>query len=145
MQIQRTVTVDRPIDSVFAYLSDFTTTTEWDPGTVRTTLQEGDGSVGTTYRNVSTFAGRQTELTYRVTDVLPGQRFALRGENKSVVAHDTMEFATTPGGTTVTYTADFQFKGIARLVAPLLTPALTKLGDEAERGIREALLRLESR
>ena len=145
MQIRRSVTVDRPIQRVFAYLSDFTTTTEWDPGTIRTTLQEGDGSVGTTYRNVSSFAGRQTELTYQVIEVSPDRRFALRGENKTVMAHDTMEFTPTPGGTTVTYTAEFSFKGLARLMAPLLTPALKKLGDEAERGLREALLRLESR
>lgn len=145
MQIRRSVTVDRPIQRVFAYLSDFTTTTEWDPGTIRTTLQEGDGSVGTTYRNVSSFAGRQTELTYQVIEVSPDRRFALRGENKTVMAHDTMEFTSTPGGTSVTYTAEFSFKGLARLMAPLLTPALKKLGDEAERGLREALLRLESR
>ena len=145
MQIRRSVTVERPLELVFAYLSDFTTTTEWDPGTVRTTLEQGDGSVGTTYRNVSSFAGRKTELTYRVIEVSPGRLFALRGENKSVVAHDTMEFTSTARGTTVTYTADFAFRGVARLVAPLLTPALTKLGDEAERGIREALLRLDSR
>ena len=36
MQIRRTVAVDKPIDSVFKYLADFTTTTEWDPGTVAT-------------------------------------------------------------------------------------------------------------
>jgi uncharacterized protein YndB with AHSA1/START domain len=144
MQIQRSVTVQRPIERVFAYLSDFTTTTEWDPGTIRTTLERGDGSVGTTYRNVSSFAGRQTELTYRVVELSPAHRFALRGENKTVVAHDTMEFTSIPRGTTVTYTADFSFKGFARLVAPLLRPALSKLGDEAERGMREALLRLES-
>ena len=45
---------------VFAYLSDFTTTTEWDPGTVRTTRESGDGGIGTRYRNVSRFLGRET-------------------------------------------------------------------------------------
>ena len=48
MLIERTVTVDRPPAEVFAYLADFTTTTEWDPGTVRTTRESGDGGVGTT-------------------------------------------------------------------------------------------------
>jgi hypothetical protein len=42
----------------------------------------------------------------------------------------------------VTYTADFAFKDLARLVAPLLAPAFKKLGDEAEQGLREALGRL---
>ena len=59
MQIQRSIeTTARPA-AVFAYLSDFTTTNEWDPGTVRTTRVSGDGGVGTTYHNVSKFAGRK--------------------------------------------------------------------------------------
>ena len=36
MKLQKTVIVDKPLDAVFGYLSDFTTTTEWDPGTVVT-------------------------------------------------------------------------------------------------------------
>lgn len=143
MQISRTVTAQKPIDRVFAYLSDFTTTTEWDPGTVVTTRAEGDGGPGTRYRNVSRFLGRQTELTYVVEQLEPGRMVRLRGENGSVVAVDTMTFTPAPpGGTTVTYRARFTFKGMTRLAAPLLTPAFRRLGDEAERGLQQALGRL---
>ena len=68
VSVQRTIVVDTPIDLVFGYLSDFTTTTEWDPGTVRTDKQSGNGGVGTTYRNISRFLGRTVELTYIVED-----------------------------------------------------------------------------
>ena len=129
-------------DRVFAYLSDFTTTTEWDPGTVLTERLEGDGGVGTTYRNVSKFLGRETELTYTVVDHSPPARFALRGENATVVAHDTMEVVADGAGSRVTYTADFAFKGVAKWLAPLLAPALKRLGDEAEKGLSGALSRL---
>ena len=143
MEIVRTVTVDRPVERVFAYLSDFTTTNEWDPGTVRTTRQAGDGGVGTQYHNVSEFMGRQTELTYVVLEVSPTEVFRLRGENKTLVAHDTMTFVPTPdGGTTVTYRAQFDLKGLAKLSAPFLAPAFKRLGDEAEDGLRAALQRL---
>jgi uncharacterized protein YndB with AHSA1/START domain len=140
--IERTVTVDRPLAEVFEYLSDFTTTNEWDPGTVETVRVSGDGGVGTTYRNTSRFAGRETELTYVVEDVVPERVFALRGENKTVVAHDTMTFRETPTGTEVRYVAEFDFKGPAKLLAPLLGPFFKKLGDEAEEGMRQALSRL---
>ncbi|MER7072840.1 SRPBCC family protein [Terrabacter sp. NPDC000476] len=146
MDVERSVTVQQPVDRVFAYLSDFTNTTEWDPGTVHTERVAGEGGVGTRYRNTSRFLGRETELDYLVTESVPGERFALRGENATVVAHDTMTFVRTleggTEGTTVTYRADFEFKGVARLVAPLLAPAFKKLGDEAEQGMRQALSRL---
>jgi carbon monoxide dehydrogenase subunit G len=142
MRVQRTVTVEKPLDKVFTYLSDFTTTTEWDPGTVKTVRASGDGGFGTEYLNTSTFNGRQTELTYTVIDLVPNTRIGLRGENKTLVAHDTMTFRETGNQTEVTYTADFTFKGVARLVAPFLKSAFTRLGDEAETGMASALARL---
>ena len=42
----------------------------------------------------------------------------------------------------MTYTADFAFKGLARLAVPFLSGAFRTLGDEAERGLRDALARL---
>jgi uncharacterized protein YndB with AHSA1/START domain len=147
MRLQRTVTVRKPLETVFAYLSDFTTTTEWDPGTVKTVRTSGDGAFGTEYLNTSSFGGRETQLTYVVVDLVPNRHIALRGENKTVIAHDTMTFQETGDGvgatyTEVTYTADFTFKGISRLVAPLMKPAFTRLGNEAEAGMAEALGRL---
>ena len=63
MRLRKTVVINKPRDAVFDYLSDFTTTTEWDPGTVVTVNHHGDGGVGTTYLNTSTFLGRKTQLT----------------------------------------------------------------------------------
>lgn len=139
MEITRKVTVPRPIGEVFTYLADFTHTEEWDPGTVRTTRQEGDGGVGTRYHNVSRFLGRETELTYVVTELSEPANITLRGENETVVAHDDMSLAATSEGTTITYRATFDFKGIARFMAPLLYPALRHLGNEAEKGLQRAL------
>lgn len=142
VQIRRTVAVDKPIDVVFAYLSDFTTTTSWDPGTVRTVRDRGDGGVGTEYLNTSRFLGRTTQLKYVVQEIVPSRRIRLRGENTTVVADDTMTFLAIPGGTEVTYTAEFGFRGAARYLAPLLRPALRRLGDEAEAGMRTTLATL---
>lgn len=142
MKLLRTVVVNKPLGAVFGYLSDFTTSTEWDPGTVRTVRKEGDGGVGTIYLNTSTFRGRTTELTYVVDDLVDQRLIQLRGENDTVVSVDTMTFRTVAAGTEVAYGVEFTFKGAARFVAPMLQPALERLGNEAEAGIREALGRL---
>ena len=68
----------------------------------------------------------------------------LRGENKTVVSVDTMTFRRAGAGTEVTYTAEFTFKGPSRLLAPLLRPAFTRLGNDAEEGLRSALVGLRS-
>lgn len=142
MRIERTVTVDVPVRRAFDYLADFTTTTEWDPGTVSTVRRDGDGGVGTTYRNTSRFLGRETELTYVVEELVPDERVRLRGENKTVVSVDTMTFRPVAMGVEVTYTAEFTFKGLSRWLAPLLKPAFVRLGNQAESGLRTALTQL---
>lgn len=139
MEIRRSVTVATPVSRAFAYLADFTTTTEWDPGTVSTTRTSGDGGVGTTYHNVSRFLGRETELDYEVVERVEGERIVLVGRNATVTAEDTMAFTGDDTTTTLTYTARFTFSGLTRFLAPLLAPAFARLGNEAEEGLRRAL------
>ena len=141
MRLTRTVMSPRSVEDVFAYLSDFTTTTEWDPGSVQTTRSSGDGGVGTKYANTSRFNGRETSLEYTVVDFVPNARVQLRGENKTVTAIDTITVEATPDGTRVTYDANFTFRGIAAVAVPFLKGAFKRLGDEAEVGLREALSR----
>ncbi|MGW6277037.1 SRPBCC family protein [Kribbella sp. NPDC055071] len=140
--IEREVVVTAPATQVFDYLADFETTEEWDPGTVRTVRTDGDGGIGTTYRNTSRFAGRESDLIYVVQELARPLRVVLRGENKTVVARDTMTFRGDDRGTTVSYRAEFRLKGLARLAEPFLRPQFKKLGDNAEQGLRDALGRL---
>ncbi len=140
MKIIRSVTLARPVSEVFAYVADFTNTEDWEPATVSTIRESGDGGVGTHYLNTSRFLGRETKLTYVVTEIAEPSTLKLRGENETVIAHDHMKLEPTPsGGTALTYTATFEFKGLARFVGPLAAPALWRLGNEATKGLQQAL------
>ena len=142
MKLERTIRAAQPIEKVFGYLADFTTTTQWDPGTVLTTRVSGDGGVGTVYANRSRFMGRENDLTYVVEELEPFHRIALRGSNGTVVAHDSLELAAEGAGTVVTYRVTFEFNGLARFLGPLLALPMKKLGDEGAAGMSAALSRL---
>ncbi len=140
--LERTVRVDKPLAQVYDYLVDFENSEEWDAGTVRTTRVSGDGGVGTTYENVSRFLGRESELTYVVIALEPQRTIALRGENKTVVAHDTITLSGDEQSTEVRYAAEFEFRGVAKYLEPLLTLPLKRLGDDAQDSLQIALDRL---
>jgi len=145
--IERTMITAAAPQAVWAYLSDFTTTNEWDPGTVSTVRRSGDGGVGTVYDNTSRFAGRETRLVYTVVDSTAPTRIQLRGENESVVATDTITLSAEGSGTRVHYRADLEFRGMLRRLDPLFSlPVLNlpfkRLGDGAQQGIQRALDRL---
>ena len=143
MHVERTLTVPRPIESVFDYLGDFTHTNEWDPGTVETTRASGDGGLGTTYANTSEFMGRQTSLEYETITFDRPTKLQFRGHNKTATATDTMTFSSIGGGTEIHYRADFDFGRLLNLVAPLfLKRKLDKLADETVAQLEKALLNL---
>ncbi len=129
--IERTITVETPLQSVWDFLTDFTTTEKWDPPTVSTALVSGDGSVGSVYRNVSKILGRETEIEYTVVELRPREVFRLKGETSSMTMVDTMTFSEEDGRTVVTYSAEFNPEGAAKLLAPLMPLGLKKLGDDA--------------
>jgi carbon monoxide dehydrogenase subunit G len=143
MHVERTFSVPRPVETVFDYLSDFTTTNEWDPGTIETTRTSGDGGVGTTYANTSEFNGRRTELVYETRVHERPDRVHFQGKNKTVTTVDAMSFVPSAdgAGTQITYRADFQFVFPLNLVAPLvLRGKLDKLADETVEQIEKSLL-----
>jgi carbon monoxide dehydrogenase subunit G len=130
----------RPPAETFAYLSDFSTTEEWDPGVVEAE-RLGDAPVGegTEFRLVADFLGRKTALTYRIVEFQPDQAVTLRGENTPVVSLDRITCEPSDGGTRVTYDADLSLKGPLRIADPLLGLAFKRVGDRALDGLREAL------
>jgi carbon monoxide dehydrogenase subunit G len=124
----------------FAYLSDFSTTEEWDPGVVEAErLGDPPIGAGTEFRVVARFLGRTTALTYRVVEFEPGDVVTLRGENATVVSLDSITVEPADGGTRITYDADLTLKGPLRLADPLLGLAFGRVGHRALEGLRTAL------
>ena len=130
--VDREVTTRTDPQRVWEFLSDFTTTEQWDPPTVRTVRTTGHGGVGTVYENTSRILGRDTDITYTVVESEPPRLLRLRGRSSSMTALDTIEVSPVEGGgTRVHYTAEFSLQGAAKLVEPLMPLGLKKLGDDA--------------
>ncbi len=130
----------RGLEDVFAYLSDFSSTAEWDPGVVRAQRLDSDRiDVGTRFHLVASFLGRENELTYEVVEYTPPRSVTLRGENATVVSLDRITFEPLDEGTRVTYEAELTLKGPLRLADPLLGLAFGRVGGRALAGLRTTI------
>jgi hypothetical protein len=137
-----TIATPRPLDEVFAYLSDFSNTLEWDPGVIEAQrLDDKPVTKGSEFRIVSEFLGRKTSLLYRIVEFDPPWLVTFRGVNSTVVSLDRLTFEYFGGGTQVTYDADLTLKGPFKLADPLLALAFSHVGDRALGGLRETLSR----
>lgn len=130
----------RPPEEMFAYLSDFSTTVEWDPGVVEAE-RLGDAPVreGTEFRLVAVFLGRKTPLTYRIVEYDPPSAVTFRSESSTVVSLDRITFEPFDGGTRIIYDADLALKGALKLADPLLRVAFRRVGARALAGLRRTL------
>jgi carbon monoxide dehydrogenase subunit G len=140
--VERTFDVDKPAETVVAYLKDFAHAEEWDPGTKRCTQESaGPVDVGTTWHNVSEVKGRETELTYELTQSDP-DHLTFVGTNKSATSTDDIRVVDAPGGSRITYRAEIVFHGLAKVATPFLDGEFERLGDETVDGIKAAVAKL---
>ena len=137
--VSRTFTTTATPDAAYAYLSDFTHAEEWDPGTQSCERTSGDGGVGTTYRNVSKFLGREVVVTYTTAELAPPTRVHLRGTNEQFEGHDIFEITASGRGSQVRYTAQMSFSGLARLAAPVVAAYLPVLARKTVDQLRTSL------
>ncbi|QIX26665.1 polyketide cyclase [Nocardioides sp. JQ2195] len=137
--VTRTFITKAAPERVHDYLADFTNAEEWDPGTKSCTLSNGDGGVGSTYRNVSVFLGRETEIEYTVAELERPTRIHLVGRNEQFEGHDVLGVRAHAEGAEVTYHAEFAFRGAARLAAPLVAAYLPRLAEKTIRQLRASL------
>jgi carbon monoxide dehydrogenase subunit G len=131
----------RPPEEMFAYLSDFSTTEEWDPGVIEAKrLGEEPVGEGSEFRLLASFLGRKTPLTYRIVEYDPPHAVTFRGESSTVVSLDRITFEPSGGGgTRITYDADLALKGALKLADPLLRVAFKRVGARALAGLRRTL------
>jgi carbon monoxide dehydrogenase subunit G len=135
-----TVETARAPEDVFAYLSDFSTAAEWDPGTIECErLGDGPIGIGTEFRLLASFLGRKSTLTYTIIAYDPPRQVTFRGENATVVSLDRIDFEPLDSGTRVVYDAELTLKGPAKLADPLLGLAFKRVGDQALDGMRATL------
>ncbi len=128
-------------ERAFAYLADFATISDWDPGVARSRrLTEGAPEVGSRYEVISSFLGREIPLEYEILEIDPPRRVLLRAETSTMTSLDEMTFDLRPGGgTIVTYDADLSMKGVARFAELPMRLAFRRLGDNARDGLRNRL------
>jgi carbon monoxide dehydrogenase subunit G len=137
--VSRTFSVAVPPDRVIDYLKDFSNAEEWDPGTESCT-REGAGpiEVGTTWHNVSKIVGVKAELTYTL-NTLNNRTLVFVGENDSSTSIDTITVDASGAGSVITYKADLEMKGAAKLLSPAMKIVFEKIAGDTEKQMTSVL------
>ncbi len=136
MLVTEVIEVSRSPEESFAYVADFTTVAEWDPGIHASRRVSGDGGRGSVYEVQAEFRGKTMPFTYTVTSFEENRRIVLDGVGEKATSIDTIEFEPSAGGgTRITYSADFKLKGALRVAEPFLGGTFKTLARKALNGL----------
>jgi carbon monoxide dehydrogenase subunit G len=140
MVVTEVIEVPRPVAECFAYVADFTTVAEWDPGIHSSRRLSGEGGVGTVYEVEAEFRGNVMPFTYTVTGFEQDRSIVLDGVGEKATSVDSIDFAPgADGGTRITYSADFRLKGVLRVAEPFLGSTFRSLARKALQGLEAKL------
>lgn len=138
--VTRTFAVTPDQATVIDYLKDFGNAEAWDPGTEKCVrLDEGPVAIGSRWRNSSKIVGISTELSY-VLDQLTSDTIVFVGRNDTATSTDTITVRPhASGGSEITYHADVQMHGAAKLATPAVKLVFEKLGNDTKAQLTEVL------
>ena len=137
--VSRTFAVTPSPATVIEYLKDFGNAEQWDPGT-QTCTREDSGPVkeGSSWHNVSKIVGVDAELTYTL-DTLGDDTLVFVGRNESSTSTDTITVEPHDGGSVITYRADLEMHGLAKVLSPAMKLVFEKLANDTEKQMTEVL------
>ena len=121
MRIEHTITIERPVNEVFSYMTNLERMPEWQ-SSLAEMRQESDGEmrVGTRLREVRKFLGRQMQSTLEVTEWEPDRRWALRVVEGPVEYRVDHILEPADGGTRLHWVGEGEPGRFFRLAEPLV-------------------------
>ena len=140
IHIEESITINRPIEEVFAYVSDFRTTSQWQTGVVDVRLTpEGPVGVGTRATFVRVFLGRRLEMAVEMVEYQPPTKQAFKTISGPMPGTVPRCFEATTEGTTVSQVIEGQAGGVFAMAEPLVARSLSR-GVKASFGDLKDLL-----
>ena len=113
------VDIARTPQEVFDYVSDAARLPDWQPSVERAAAEPpGVAAVGMRGHEVRRVPGGRRTFRWEATEYEPGRRWSIRGIDRPVRAHVTMELAPTGAGTGthIDYRIRFEGQGIGKLI-----------------------------
>jgi len=126
LKVDLSVMIKRPIEEVFAVMSDFENDPKWRSGIEVKKTSEGPIGVGTTYHSIVTALGRRIEGEVEFTEYESNRRCATKTKSGPIPVDAQWTFKRVDGGTQVDVTLEAEADGFFKLAEPLLVNILKR-------------------
>jgi len=121
MEIKHSTVIDRPVEEVFAYVTDIEELSTW-AGEIVEARKTSQGPVdeGTTWTGVIKALGRQMENTHEIGTFEPNRKFGIKITSGPVLGEVEYSFESIGDSTKVSVNVEADTGGFFRLADPLV-------------------------
>lgn len=139
-EFELTVTIDRPVEEVWAFTQDYARWPEWNTGTteVRQT-SDGPMDVGGTMLIAGRTLGRRYETVAECTAYEPNRRFATRSVSGPFHLEVDNSFEAVDGGTRITTKVRGESRGFLKVAEPAAIRVARKQFEAANENMKALL------
>lgn len=136
---ENTVVIRRPIEEVFAFLSDLENVPKWNYAIVETRkVSKGPVGLGTVYRQVRSVPSRSEERL-EVTAFNPPGHLEIRGQLGPFPSRLSYALDALPDGTRVTNSVELELRGPGRVLGRVAVPRVRDAVATNLRKLKELL------
>ena len=120
-KLETTITISRPIEEVFAYVTDLRNNIQWMSGVIAAEMtSSGPVKVGSTYKFDIKAMGMKMETSGEITAYEPPKKYAWKATSGPFPMSGGTTFESVEGGTRVTDTIEAEPGGFFKLAEPVL-------------------------
>jgi uncharacterized protein YndB with AHSA1/START domain len=134
------IPINRPVEAVFAYLTDVTTYTRWQPGLVEyRQTSAGPLAVGSTGVAVRTVMGQRNESTWQVTELVANRAYTLKSTSGPLAYEHAHTLQTEGSSTRLQVRFQAQPTGLLKIAEPMMAGGIKKDLDEGYQHLKALL------
>jgi len=135
--VEKTVHINKPLEEVFAYTSNFDNTTKWQGGVESVEIDGEANTVGGKYTEVRKFLGKEMKTTLKITAFEKNAKWAAKALNGPVPYEVVSTFESENGGTKVFTRVEAEPSGFFKLAQGAVQSQLDKSLEEDLQRLKE--------
>jgi uncharacterized membrane protein len=124
--------IHRPIEDVFSFVANFENHPKWEKNFQKVKLLSSSATgVGTTYECELKLPGQSARSKFEITEFEPNRKISFEGEAAGPAKpKGSFLFETVPGGTKLTLSPRPEFRGLFKLLEPMMAGYIRKQNEE---------------
>jgi uncharacterized membrane protein len=137
---EESITINRPIEEVFAYVSDLQNGPKWQPALVEARrITKGPLGIGTQFTGARKFMGVRVESVIEYTTYEQDEKISMKSISGNSPFEQSFLFESTKEGTLLKTKLDLQTSGLMGLAKPLIASGLKREMDANFRNLKNLL------